>query len=411
MTTRRPVLRALATAGVVGTLGTGHVAAQNGRFFVHGDDPAAAVRDNNGTVVHDYDNFEFVAARGVDPEKLRGDERVTKVTRDSRVQIPTPLSNRGRGQGSDRGRGQGSDITQRLTWGVNRIDAEQAWASGPTGEGVRIAVIDTGVWSASESHDDLAITDGYNALGQADNLKYTDRQGHGTHVAGTATALDNDEGVIGVAKDADLYAVKASAARYLTWTDIIDGVDWCMGPPGDSRRVDIVNMSFGDPKPSPEAQMALEAATEKGILFVAAAGNEATDTRLYPAAYDTVMGVGATSVRDDLTFYSNFGDWVEIAAPGGGADESASESGMENREYILSTWTRDLYARISGTSMAAPHVAGAAAVVWEHLGGDNQAVREQLTSTAEDVGLDTIAGGLVDVASAVGTDSSDNLPG
>ncbi len=228
---------------------------------------------------------------------------------------------------------------QELPWGVDRIDAEWAWLNeGPTGSGVNVAVLDTGI---DYKHPDLNDNcyGGVNIINPRKD--YRDDNGHGTHCAGIIAAEDNDFGVVGVAPQASLYGVKVLDRRGSGWvSDIIAGLDWC-----DKNGMDIVNMSFGGGYSS-SLHDACDAAKDAGLLLVAAAGNNGGAV-IYPAAYDSVIAVSATNSSDGLASFSNYGDEIAIAAPG---------------VNIYSTYLGGGYATGDGTSMACPHVVGTLAL-------------------------------------------------
>ena len=283
--------------------------------------------------------------------------------------------------------GQVFALEQTLPWGVDRIDAEVVHASESAnkGEGVKVAILDTGI---DLNHPDLYVTGGASFVS---GKSYDDKNGHGTHVAGIVAALDDGDGVIGVAPDANLYAVKVLNNRGMGWvSDIIAGLEWSV-----SEGMQVVNMSLGGAY-SETLEKACQAADDAGLLLVAAAGNDGSV--IFPAAYSSVIAVSATNSADGLAYFSSVGDEVELAAPG---------------VDIYSTYKDGGYATMDGTSMASPHVAGTAALVWAANGWSNDAVRTQLQSTAENIGLSTRKQGygLVDAENAVlGTTKGNNLP-
>ncbi|MBI2919062.1 MAG: S8 family peptidase [Chloroflexi bacterium] len=289
-----------------------------------------------------------------------------------------------------------------LPWGVDRIDADTAWATSK-GTGVKVAIIDTGI---SKSHPDLVdnLKGGVNFVfqkGSVDPTKWDDDNGHGSHVAGTVAAVDNTVGVVGVASQAHLYAVKVLDRRGSGYiSDVIDGIYWAR-----NNGMQVINMSLGCNCPSDTLQQAVDDAYAAGVVVVAAAGNSGTsdgsgDTVIYPAKYDSVIAVAATDSNDARAWWSSTGPAVELAAPG---------------VDIYSTWKGTGYNTISGTSMASPHAAGTAALVLASavlaqfdLDGNGTysaaEVRAALKATADDLGaagLDTWYGyGLVDAAEA-----------
>ena len=293
-------------------------------------------------------------------------------------------------------------LSEELPWGVDRIDADQAWDAS-TGTGVKVAVIDTGI---DKDHPDLAsnIKGGVNYVPSGIKVnpdKWDDDNGHGTHCAGIIAAVDNTEGVIGVAKETDLYGVKVLDRRgsgYLS--DVIAGIQWAI-----DNDMDVISMSLGSGSDSQSLEDACDSAWDAGIVVVASAGNEgdgdiSTNEYSYPAAYSSVIAVAATDSTDAVPDWSNSGSYVELAAPG---------------ESIYSTYKGGVYATMSGTSMACPHVAGTAALV---IASDssltNAEVRQQLIDTAEDLGAtgkDNLYGyGLVDAEEAVGPAEADTTP-
>jgi PKD repeat protein len=270
-------------------------------------------------------------------------------------------------------------LGETMDWGVNRIGADLVWdidgnlildAGAPAGAGVKVAVIDTGI---DYTHPDLNVAGGDSFVDYTTD--YMDDHSHGTHVAGTIAALDNDIGVIGVAPEANLYAVKVlDSSGSGSYSDIIAGIDWAV-----SNDMDIISMSLGGSTDYIYLQQACDNAYNKGVLVIAAAGNSGSydgtgDTVLYPARYDSVMAVAATDHYDERASFSSTGPAVEISAPG---------------TYIYSTYPGGTYSYKSGTSMACPHISGIAALM---ISGNpdisNTEVRTILQQTTEDLGLD-----------------------
>jgi len=226
-----------------------------------------------------------------------------------------------------------------LPWGVDRIDAEKVWGI-TTGDPIKVAIVDTGI---DVKHPDLIdnLKGGVSTVGYTSS--YNDDNGHGTHVAGIAAAIDNEIGVIGVGPQIDLYAVKVLDRRgsgYLS--DVIEGLDWAI-----TNKMQVVNMSLGTASDVQSFHDAVAKVYAAGITQVAAAGNSGGAV-IYPAAYSEVIAVSATDNTDAIASWSSRGPEIDLAAPG---------------VNIYSTYKGQTYKTLSGTSMAAPHVTGAAALV------------------------------------------------
>ena len=267
------------------------------------------------------------------------------------------------------------------------IDAPEAWAISTGSPTVTVAVIDTGI---DYNHPDLA---GKFAGGRDfvnGDLDPMDDHGHGTHVSGTiAAAMSNvtgdppaEEGVVGVAPNARILAYKVCAADG-TCTDaaIQLAIEQAI-----ADRANVINMSFGDTSYSQSLDDAVQDAWNAGLVLVAAAGNGGDTTLVYPAALANVISVGAFDEDDNRASFSTYGSWVDISAPGnvimstypafqcGGLGTEPGDIGCYN-------W-------LSGTSMASPHVAGAAALVWSRSDvTSNQQVVDILLRSADPRGV------------------------
>lgn len=254
--------------------------------------------------------------------------------------------------------------------GINRIDADQSATAKINGIDERVdvdvAIIDTGI---QKSHSDLNVVGGYNCT-TPKTSNWNDGNGHGMHVAGTAGAKDNDGGVVGVAPGARLWAMKVldnSGSGFVSW--VICGVDQVTK---NASTIDVANMSLGGEFTSLALNAAIANSVDRGVTYAVAAGNSKKDAATFsPANHPDVLAVSALADSDgrcgglgtatasggDDTFasFSNFGSVVDIAAPG---------------VAILSTYKGGGYATASGTSMASPHVAGAAALYVATRGRD-----------------------------------------
>ncbi|WLR48665.1 S8 family peptidase [Halobacillus litoralis] len=248
------------------------------------------------------------------------------------------------------------DTTNEIPKGVHMVEAQSLWDETRQGESSVIAVIDTGCQS---DHPDLQgqivggrnFTDDYN--GDAENFQ--DNNGHGTHVAGTIAAKEDGEGVVGVAPQAKLLILKVlseeGSGQYQWITDAIDyAVQW-RGE--NNERVRVISMSLGGPEDTPELKKSILNAISEGVSVVCAAGNEGdgredTMEYAYPGAYNEVIQVGAVDERRRLAPFTNTNDQIDLVAPG---------------VNVLSTYLEGKYARLSGTSMATPHVSGGLALI------------------------------------------------
>lgn len=235
------------------------------------------------------------------------------------------------------------------------ISAPQAWEETMGSEDVVIGIIDTGL---DRDHPDLvnkAVSSGKDFVNDDDNA--FDDQGHGTHVASIIAAeTDNNIGMAGVAWDCKVLAAKAMDEEGYGWySAIIEAIIWLA-----DQGVDVINMSIGADVPSQALENALKYAHDKDIVLVASSGNDAANV-LYPAAYDDyVLAVSATDYNDEWAPWSNFGPEIDVAAPG------ERILGAVPVWYPALVWddiTQEPYAYGYGTSAAAPHVAGVAALI------------------------------------------------
>jgi subtilisin family serine protease len=254
-------------------------------------------------------------------------------------------------------------------WGVEHIGTRRAHLAGHTGQGVKLAIIDTGIDYIHDDPDDTPYVVDPEFLGNyaggydfynGDDDPYDDN-GHGTHVAGIAAAEKNGYLVVGVAPDVDLYALKIlNAAGEGEYSHLIAALGWAV-----ANDMDVVNMSLGGHEPSDALRDAVSAAYAAGVTMVGASGNINPLVWqellygcpvVYPAAYPEVIAVSFTGSDDRLTGYSCTGPQVTIAAPG---DQIYSTVPIGSCMFC----TPYGYSAQSGTSMASPHVAGVAALL------------------------------------------------
>lgn len=306
-----------------------------------------------------------------------------------------------------------NDPFYHYQWNMQRIGMEAAWEVA-AGAGTVVAVIDTGVRQTLADLAQTAFRPGYDFVNLDSDPD--DDEGHGSHVCGTiAQSTDNGIGVAGIAWQAAIMPVKVlDASGSGSYDDIADGIIWAA-----DQGADIINLSLGGSADLHVLQEACEYAWNKGVLLVVAAGNEASSAPSYPAAYDVCLSVSATSSQDTLASYSNYGATIDIAAPGG---DSGDFDGDGYDDMILqNTFSRysEGYYFYAGTSMAAPHVAGVAALVKGlNPALTNADLRAVLESSAEDLGAagwdEQFGNGLLDAAAAVaaagGTESFNQPP-
>jgi subtilisin len=275
--------------------------------------------------------------------------------------------------------------SQVIPTGIRRVYGHLSSTQSGNGSGtvnIDVAIIDTGI---DLGHADLNVVGGRNC---SRGTSYNDGNGHGTHVAGTVAAYDNDFGVVGIAPGARLWAVRVlDNSGSGTWASVICGVDFVTANAGTIK---VANMSLGGSGSQGHCndgglRQAICQSVAAGVTYVAAAGNSATNAAGFvPASYPEVITVSALADFDGLpgglasptcrndeddTFanFSNYGSVVDIIAPG---------------VCINSTWRGGGYNTISGTSMAAPHVAGAAALVLANNGSMSPAeVRNTLVNS------------------------------
>ena len=292
---------------------------------------------------------------------------------------------------------QRSQPRQVVPWNISMIQADKVWAR-TTGRNVRVAILDTGI---DEDHPDLIVHGGTSLVPNVS--RWDDDHGHGTHCAGIVAARNDLGGVVGVAPDAELYAVKVLGSwggGSRSWA--IAGMDWCR-----RNGIQVASLSFGSNVSTPEEpysvayQKAAERLEAAGCFVVAAAGNAGRSPHHWvgnPARCPGFMAVAAVDRNRQKAPFSSWGptslgpfEGIEIAAPG---------------KDILSTIPNGGYADKSGTSMACPHVSGAGALVAQMRPTWTPAqIRARLRATARDLGFPgndpEFGGGLLDCLAAV----------
>ncbi|WHY55238.1 S8 family serine peptidase [Peribacillus simplex] len=254
-------------------------------------------------------------------------------------------------------------------WHHKRLGTSAAWTKTMGSKELIVAIIDDGI---DRNHEDLKgkIVNAYDTV---KNRKHIVPKGaHGTHIAGIiAGSANNGIGGTGVAPNVKLMPINVFDGEYANTADIIEAIHYAV-----QQKANIINMSLGDTSYSEALNKAVQEAYKKGVLIVAAAGNEGdmgkNVQRVYPAAFSHVISVAATDSRDRRPSYSNYHSTVDIAAPG---------------DDILSTLPYGRYGWMSGTSMATPMVAGVAALIWSNEPKLNKTeVEYRLYDSAVDLG-------------------------
>jgi subtilisin family serine protease len=286
-------------------------------------------------------------------------------------------------------------LSETIDWGLRLLDVPPLWRQS-RGQGVCVAVLDTGI---DADHPDLieAIDDARDFT--ASRHGPADRQGHGTHVAGIVAARQNERGVVGVAPACGLLAAKVldddGAGGEAA---VVAGIDWAV-----AAGADVLSMSFGGPRPSVPIYRAIQRAVDRGRFVVCAAGNAGRpDSVDYPARLPMTVAVGAVDRAGRAARFYSRGTEVDVCAPG---------------QEITSCWLDAGYAKLSGTSMAAPFVSGVVALLLakhRRMGGktpvsNQDDLIEHLRRTARDAGpagRDPAHGwGLIDPAAVLGPEA------
>jgi subtilisin family serine protease len=324
-----------------------------------------------------------------------------------------------------------NDINYSLKWGLPNIDAERAWnLSIGNGSDVVIAIVDTGVdwdhpdlsgniWNntdemCNESSDDdgngyngdcrgydftdintTIYTDAGYTLDDGEDYNTTennpmDYHGHGTHCSGISSAVGNNSlGVLGVCWNCSIMAVRAGFkiqhptqgwVGSLETDDVVAAINYVT-----KNNATVVSMSFGGSH-STSLDAALNDSYDNGSILVAASGNAGTNSKQYPCGYDKVICVAATDSDNTSASYSNYGSWVDVAAPG---------------TSVWSTYYDDRYISASGTSMAAPMVAGAIGLIKSLFDKNQTEIRDALNSTGFEVDFSGVPSPRLDVYSAI----------
>ncbi len=289
-------------------------------------------------------------------------------------------------------------------WALGMMGVYAAWDVTTGNPDVIIAVLDTGI---DLSHPDLDshLLPGYDFVSDdSDPSPASVNEYHGTHVAGIANAeTNNGAGVAGVAWNARTLPVRIIGPQGATSADIANGIVYAT-----DQGAKVINLSLSGPGWVKLERDAVNYAAARGVIIIAAAGNDNQDVPNYPASYDHVLSVASTTQANLRASSSNYGRYVDLAAPGGTADGTAQEK-------IYSTLNDGQYGYLSGTSMSAPQVAGVAALVWSagHATSPQQVI-DAILCTALDLGTagrdDFYGWGLVQADDAVNYSGGSCLP-
>ncbi len=259
-----------------------------------------------------------------------------------------------------------NDPYENLQWALKKISAQAAWSITTGDSDIILAIVDTGI---DYHHPDLDAN--YVALGYDwvnDDSDPMDDNGHGTHCAGIVAAeLNNSIGIAGVAQ-VRIMAEKGLCEYGWGWSnDLANAITHAV-----NQGAQIISCSWGSGEDSELIHEAIRYAHESDVLIISSAGNDAWHLESYPAAYEEVIAVAATDRADEPTSFTNYGDWIELSAPG---------------SNIFSTMPNSAYAYMGGTSMSTPYVAGVAALVWSRFPSMTpDQVRQHLLKTSNDLG-------------------------
>lgn len=322
-----------------------------------------------------------------------------------------------------------NDYNSNTQWNFAAVKAPQAWdfdATAPLHGGdpsVIVAILDTGLASTTLANDSTATrVPGYDFINN--DADPTDDNGHGTHVAATiAEITDNGIGVSGLAFNSSIMPIKVLDADGIgSDSAIVQGISFAV-----TNGADIINLSLGSADPSPTIQTAVNSAASSGVIIVGATGNSSSSSIFYPARYDNVIAVGATRYDNQRALYSNYGEGIDIVAPGGQLYQDAhyttdplnttkldqNGDGVSDGIFQQTCGGGNScgYYFYEGTSMATPHVVGAAALLLAY-GVSPSSVRGILTASATDLGTagyDTTYGhGLLNIQQALISATSDS---
>jgi len=324
-----------------------------------------------------------------------------------------------------------NDSLYRFQWNLTQVGAERTWGIQKGKPTVAVAVLDTGV--AYEDYGDPSTGQQFRKAPDWGDTRFlpgfdffngdahpNDDEGHGTHVASTiAEGTNNNAGMAGLAFGCAIMPVKVLGAEGVgSFFDVADGIDYAVEyTENGARPVKVINLSLSSPSFSQTAKAAIDRAVAAGVLVVAAAGNTGTDSVRFPANQPNVIGVGALNAARERAFYSNTGPELDLVAPGGDCESDYDHDGtldcvfqqtLRQAAVALGRYDDFCYCGLEGTSMATPHVAAAAALLFSQGFTDAASVRAALEQTAVRLGgapaggrNDSYGNGLVQPAAAL----------
>jgi thermitase len=233
-------------------------------------------------------------------------------------------------------------------WATDYIGLQDLWLLSIGSPDIVVAVLDTGIDKGHQDLEDKVISE----INFTFSNTAGDVYGHGTHIAGIIAANNNNIGIIGVAPEVKLLNVKVADDRGRCQVqNLVAGIIWAV-----DMGADVINISIQIKESSPDLQKAIDYAWNNGVIVVAAAGNNVTQSQVFPAAYDSVIAVAASDNNGDLAPLSNYGEWIDLAAPG---------------HNVFSLLPGNKYGYETGTSFAAGYVSGIAALLVGLVGDQN----------------------------------------
>ena len=327
-----------------------------------------ATMNNSEDIEHEFDSIKAmtVSAKPHQMEILDNNPNIAYIEENIKVSIKHDfkvVSAHNLNEKEVSGQSTSTIPAEESQWDIKAMNLSEAFNKGVTGKGVKVAVIDTGI----SAHKELDIKGGVSTVSYTKS--YADDNGHGTHVAGTIGAKRDGAGLVGVAPDSEIFAIKSLDAQgngYLS--DIVAGVDWAI-----QNKMDVINMSLGTSADSRAMRDIVQKASNSGIIVVGANGNDGVGTPVnYPAKYDSVIAVSSIDSALKISSFSSTGPETEFTAPG---------------SQVVSTYLNGGYAISSGTSMASPHVAGFVALMKQmHPDKSASEIRKELQNYAVDLG-------------------------